>query len=79
MNSAQPSPTASGRSGAGAIRISASSKPRFSSSPANDSSTTKTIRWPRSRSGSVIATRLFVGPQAPGSGKTAIVAMAARG
>ena len=78
MNSAQPSPTASGCSGAGAIRISASSKPRRSSSPAKDSSTTKTTRWPRSRSGSVIATRLLVGPQAPGSGKTAIVAIGSR-
>ena len=39
----------------------------------NDSSITNTIRWPRSFKTFAIATQLFVGPQAPGSGKNAIV------
>ncbi len=39
----------------------------------NDSSITNTIRWPRSFRTFAIATQLFVGPQAPGSGKNAIV------
>ena len=50
-----------------------SSKPRASSTPANDSSTTNTMRWPRSRSTLAMALQLLVGPQAPGSGKNAIV------
>ena len=55
------------------MRMRASSKPRFSSSPSNDSSTTNTTRMPRSRRWLPTATRLLVGPQAPGSGKKATV------
>ncbi len=55
------------------MRIMRSSNPRLTSSPSNDSSTTNTMRWPRSASTFAIATQLLVGPHAPGSGKKAIV------
>jgi alkyl hydroperoxide reductase subunit AhpC len=73
MNSAQGSAVGSAASSAGAIRISRSSNPRASRTPVNDSSTTKTTRWPRSRSTSPSATQLLVGPHAPGSGKNTMV------
>ncbi len=72
MKSFQNCPGSSGRSGGGASRISRSSKPLASSVPANDSSSTKTTRWPRSTSTSPIPTQLFVGPKAL-SGKKTIV------
>ena len=72
-NSAQPPPTASAPSGGGDIRISRSSNPRLASSPSNDSSMTKTVRMPRSSRWLPMATRLFVGPHAPGSGNNATV------
>src|SRR5438105_1456641 len=79
MKSFQNCPGSSSTSGFGLSRISASSNPCASSVPANDSSTTKTTRAPRSRSTRPIPTQLFVGPYAP-SGKNAIVGPAtARG
>jgi hypothetical protein len=73
MNSAQGSAVGSAFSSGGAIRIMRSSNPRLTSSPSNDSSTTNTMRWPRSANTLAIATQLLVGPQAPGSGKKAMV------
>ena len=73
MNSAHGSAEGSAFSSGGAIRIMRSSNPLASRTPSNDSSTTKTIRCPRSSSTLAIATQLLVGPQAPGSGKNAIV------
>ena len=73
MNSAQGSAAGSASSSGAAIRINRSSNPFASSTPSNDSSATNTMRWPRSRSTSAMATQLFVGPHAPGSGKKAIV------
>ena len=73
MNSAHGSAAGSAFSSGGAIRIMRSSNPLASRTPSNDSSTTKTIRWPRSDSTLAMATQLLVGPQAPGSGKNAIV------
>ena len=73
MNSAHGSASGSAFSSGGAIRISRSSKPFFSSTPVNDSSITNTMRCPRSFKTFAIATQLLVGPHAPGSGKNAIV------
>jgi hypothetical protein len=73
MNSPQGSASGSAFSSGGVIRISRSSNPLASSTPVNDSSITNTIRWPRSFKTLAIATQLLVGPQAPGSGKKAIV------
>ena len=62
MKSIQNWPGTSGSAGAGPRRMSRSSKPLASSVPANDSSTTKTTRWPRSRRTLPMPTQLFVGP-----------------
>ena len=72
MKSIQNWPGTSGSTGGGPRRIRRSSKPCASSRPANDSSTMKTTRWPRSRSTLPIPTQLLVGPNAP-SGKNTIV------
>ena len=72
MKSFQNWPGSSSCSGGGARRISRSSNPFSSSVPANDSSITKTTRWPRRRRTSPIPTQLLVGPKAP-SGKKTIV------
>jgi hypothetical protein len=74
MKSFQNWPGASSTSGFGPSRISRSSNPLASSVPANDSSTTKTTRWPRRSSTSPMPTQLLVGPYAP-SGKKMKVAM----
>ncbi len=73
MNSAHGSAAASVSSSGAAMRIRRSSNPFASSTPSNDSSATNTMRWPRSSRTSAMATQLFVGPHAPGSGKKAIV------
>ena len=62
MKSFQNWPGTSATSGGGPSRISRSSKPFASRLPANDSSTTKTTRCPRSRRTWPIPTQLFVGP-----------------
>src|SRR4051794_15327618 len=72
MKSFQNWPGSSSCSGGGPRRMSRSSNPFSSRVPAKDSSTTKTTRWPRSRSTSPIPTQLLVGPKAP-SGKKTIV------
>ena len=77
MKSIQNCPGASSCSGGGPRRISRSSKPRASSVPANDSSTMKTTRCPRSRSTAPMPAQLLVGPCAP-SGKKTIVAIGVR-
>ena len=77
MKSIQNCPGASSCSGGGPRRIRRSSKPRASSVPANDSSTMKTTRCPRSRSTAPMPAQLLVGPWAP-SGKKTIVAIGAQ-
>jgi hypothetical protein len=72
MKSFQNCPGSSSCAGAGARRISRSSNPFCSNVPANDSSSTKTIRWPRRRRTSPMPMQLLVGPKAP-SGKKTIV------
>ncbi len=62
MKSIQNWPGTSGSAGGGPSRMSRSSNPFASRVPANDSSTTKTTRWPRARSTWPIPTQLFVGP-----------------
>src|SRR6266550_906821 len=66
-------PGASSVSGGGFSRIVASSKPCVSSVPANDSSTTKTTRSPRSSRILPMPTQLFVGPKAPSGKKTKVL------
>src|SRR4051794_35117243 len=73
MKSFQNWPGSSSCSGGGPRRMSRSSNPFSSSVPANDSSTTKTTRWPRSRSTSPIPTQLLVGPKAPSGKKTMVL------
>ncbi len=73
MKSFQNCPGSSGSSGGGASRISRSSKPFSSSVPANDSSITKTTRWPPRRSTSPMPTQLLVGPKAPSGKKTTVL------
>src|SRR4051794_27897454 len=74
MKSFQNWPGSSGTSGAGARRISRSSKPFSSRVPAKDSSTTKTTRCPRCRRTSPMPTQLLVGPKAPSGKKTTVFA-----
>ena len=72
MKSFQNWPGASSTSGGGPSRISASSKPRAASVPANDSSMMNTTRWPRASSCSPMPTQLLVGPKAPSGKKTTV-------
>jgi hypothetical protein len=72
MKSFQNWPGTSGSAGGGPRRIRRSSKPWTASRPANDSSTTKTTRWPRRRRTSPIPTQLLVGPYAPSGKKTMV-------
>src|SRR6478735_7748866 len=72
MKSFQNWPGTSSTSGGGPSRISASSKPRAASVPANDSSMMNTTRWPRASSCSPMPTQLLVGPKAPSGKKTTV-------
>jgi hypothetical protein len=72
MKSFQNCPGSSGTSGGACRRISRSSNPLAVSVPANDSSTTKTTRWPRWRKTFAIPTQLLVGPKAPSGKKTTV-------
>src|SRR3990172_2917215 len=79
MNSAHGAAWGSAFSSGGAMRIRRSSNPLDSSTPVKDSSITNTMRWPRTASTLAIATQLLVGPQAPGSGKKAMVRASVNG
>ena len=59
-------------SGGACRRINRSSNPLPASVPANDSSTTKTTRWPRWRRTLAMPTQLLVGPKAPSGKKTTV-------